>query len=632
MNKSYLLSLSYLLVFTGVLVGQADSIYQLSSVTIQAERIRDNALGANSMHWDSDEIQEFASHSVADLLQQEGGVYIKGYGLGSLSTSSIRGGSAGHTLVLWNGLPLQSPMLGQLDLSLLPVGAAESIQLEKGGNTALWGSGAIGGLLSMENEGDFSNRLRMNTHTSVGSFGNFQQQVGIGIGNSVWQSRTQVFHQQAQNDFLYEIAKGIPKRRQTNAALSQQNLLQDLYWKPNDRNQFSLHIWRQESDREIPPTIVQNRSEARQEDRATRFVLEWEHEATVGHFHAKSGFFTESILYSDAQIGLVAPSEFKTCMGELVYQSRKPLAHTWMLGVTHSYTQAESNGYQEIQTENRSALFASWKWKEGKWGLQGSLRQGWIESEAVPLVPMIGLEYKLTPQVNFLAKVSRNYRLPTLNERFWVPGGNPEILPESGWSEEATLSGEFKRNLSNFSWSLTGFNRNINNWILWSIREGQSYWSANNITRVWSRGMEVRGMFATTWNAWKLNTRLGYDYIRSTNQVALENPRMLAGQQLLYTPEHQAFGKLSLAWQGLRMTYSHRFFGKARGINEPLPAFDVGTARIQYTSQIKSHPITLFFELNNAWNRSYFIVERRPMPGTQIQTGINLLFHKKTPS
>ena len=351
-----------------------------------------------------------------------------------------------------------------------------------------------------------------------------------------------------------------------------------------------------------------------------------------GFFQAKAGLFDESILYVDNQIGFEAPSEFRTYMGELVYQIKGKIPHKLMLGATHRYTRAESNGYRQVQSENRSALFASWRYEQGKWGIQGSIRQAWIENQRVPLVPMLGWEFDLLPNLKILGKVSRNYRLPTLNERFWAPGGNPDILPESGWSEEMTLRTQVKRKGKSFSFSLTGFNRNIDNWILWSIREGQSFWSANNITQVWSRGLEARASLTRSWNEVTLHTQLGYDHIRSTNQVALENPRMLPGQQLLYTPQHQAFAKVRGSWKGFQWSYSHRFFGEARGINEAIPAFDVGTVRMHYTRKIKTYPITLFFEFHNAWNRSYVMVERRPMPGAHIQMGINFLFHKKTPS
>ncbi len=617
----------------GSLLGQQpDSIFHLPEVSIQAEQIRENTVGSLSTQWDKAQIQEFASMNLADLLQEAGGIYIKGYGLGSLSTSSIRGGSAGHTLLLWNGMPLSSPMLGQLDLALIPVGSTESIRLEKGGNTALWGSGAIGGLVALSAEVVFENRFQVHSQTVGGSWGQFQQQGGLELGNEKWQSHTKFIHQQAQNDFSYELGPGIPKRKQENASLSQQNLFQDLYWKPNSQNQLALHFWRQESQREIPPTNVQTRSEAKQEDKATRMILSWTHQQSGHQLQAKASLFDESLLFTDPMIGLVAPSNFRTYMGELGYQRASKNGHIFHLGSTIRHTQAHSNGYNDAQEESRNALFSSWKWQSGKWKIQSSLRQEWVDGRSIPLVPSLGWKYALLPSLSFQGKISRNYRLPTLNDRFWRPGGNPELLPESGWSQEATLNKKINGRTIDGSFSLTGFNRHIDNWILWSIREGQSFWSANNITQVWSRGLEARTSFMAKVNGLQIGSQLGYDYIRSTNQVALEAPRMEAGQQLLYTPEHQSFGNLSLQGAKWKVSYAHRFVGKARGINEAIPAFDVATLRMQYTDNYRSIPLRFFVELHNLWNQSYFIIERRPMPGLQVQAGLHISFNQHTSS
>ena len=107
-------------------------------------------------------------------------------------------------------------------------------------------------------------------------------------------------------------------------------------------------------------------------------------------------------------------------------------------------------------------------------------------------MPSLGIEGRLAAPLLLKAKISRNYRLPTLNDRFWEPGGNENLLAEQGWSEELGLHTYGGENKHTWSYSITGFNRLIDNWILWSIAEGTSFWAANNITRVWSRGVEQR--------------------------------------------------------------------------------------------------------------------------------------------
>src|SRR5688572_23985310 len=97
-----------------------DSATVLDEVVIERQRIEDLALGHFSLKLDSTTTSRAASGSAADLLRKFGYGHLRSYGQGGLSTLSLRGAGAGHSSVLWNGLPLQSPLNGQLDLSQVP--------------------------------------------------------------------------------------------------------------------------------------------------------------------------------------------------------------------------------------------------------------------------------------------------------------------------------------------------------------------------------------------------------------------------------------------------------------------------------------------------------------------------------
>ena len=58
--------------------------------------------------------------TVSDKLINETAFYLKTYGNNQLSTISLRGTTASQTAVLWNGININSPTLGQTDFSLLP--------------------------------------------------------------------------------------------------------------------------------------------------------------------------------------------------------------------------------------------------------------------------------------------------------------------------------------------------------------------------------------------------------------------------------------------------------------------------------------------------------------------------------
>ncbi len=608
----------------------ADTTIIADEILITDDNIRTKHIGTITQTWSSDTLKSRNIHSVVDLLTSETGVYIKNYGPGSLATSTIRGGSAGHTLVLWNGLPVQSPMLGLLDLSLLPVSSVETVEFVPGSNSAMWGSGAIGGTINLKNEPDFRNITKVSGSVQMGSFGHFLHESKVNLGNKRWQAVTRYADQRAENDFSYFLDKGLPYRQQTNAAYRQQSMMQDFYWNITEKQKVAIHYWFQKANRQIPPTIVQSKSEAAQSDLSHRIMFDYKRLTKRGFLAVKSGYFTEELDYSDPLNREKADNSFFIWLNEISGQWSWQNNHFLHVGTTHSFTKASAGGYRSVvPEENRIALFASWKMLLKKWTFQTGWRQEWIGDQKAPFLPSFAVEYKVSKNWTIFGKINRNYRFPTLNDRYWRPGGNPDLLPESGWSGEGATEYGIKFNNWKLRTSLSWYYRDINHWILWSASEGSFFFSANNITRVISRGWEPRIFLEHKTKKVTWSGTLGYDYISSTNKVAVQNPKIDAGSQLIYTPVHQCFINLQVELGSFMVLVQHRFTGETQGINDRLPSYFVGNVRLHYHFPKNHWAGSLFLHVNNVWNNHYIIVERRPMPGIHVQGGFYIQFTKK---
>jgi outer membrane cobalamin receptor len=118
------------------------------------------------------EASRFAGEAkdVAQLVATSPGVAVNDYGgLGQLTTVSIRGSTADGVLVLLDGLPLNSAFGGAVDLSSIPRGWIERIEVLRGPEGALHGAGALGGVVNV-----ITRRAAAGTwsaETSAGSFG-----------------------------------------------------------------------------------------------------------------------------------------------------------------------------------------------------------------------------------------------------------------------------------------------------------------------------------------------------------------------------------------------------------------------------------------------------------------------------
>jgi len=607
-----------------------DTSVVLDEYVILAESIRQSTIGSLTIDFTEEDISNKENQDISDVLSEEAGIYIKGYGLGSLSTSSIRGGSAGHTLVLWNGVPLQSPLLGLLDLSLLSTNSFEEIKISKGGQSAMWGSGAIGGVISLKNRQD-QNDMSLHIHSRFGSFGQRDFDSSIGFRTGKFVSRTSFNIKAAENDFTYLLSDGISEREQSNAQLKKLDLQQDLYFTLNPENQISIHYWHQNTHRHIPPTTVQTFSEAFQDDKAHRLIATWQRATANNSFQFRVARIQEELNYFDPFINLISPSEFLNIIIDTDYLWKSAIG-TIGIGASQFYTTANAAGFMEDIDERKSALFLSYLFSTDKIQLQTSVRQEWLDGDQVPFIPSVGVNIDLAKTWEANVKISRNYRLPTLNDRFWRPGGNTTLQAESGWSQEASLI--YNNDDDNpFQFSVTGFSRQIEDWILWALVEEQSYFSANNISKVWSRGSEVRSSYTYYFGETYLQLKAGYDFTKSTNEILIDQPALEKGEQLLYTPLHQGFLQAEIQWNSFNLNYHHRFIGDAIGINEDIKRFHVSNIRLQTNiniDQVDSMDLKakVYVSIHNLFNRNYRVIERRPMPGRYLSVGIKVDLQK----
>jgi vitamin B12 transporter len=84
-----------------------------------------------------------------DVLREIPGVDVQRSGsAGNRENIKIRGGLGTHTLVLIDGFAVNSPTLGQFDISSLPVDGFERIEVVRGTQSGLYGSNAMGGVVN----------------------------------------------------------------------------------------------------------------------------------------------------------------------------------------------------------------------------------------------------------------------------------------------------------------------------------------------------------------------------------------------------------------------------------------------------------------------------------------------------
>ncbi|MEO6323319.1 MAG: TonB-dependent receptor plug domain-containing protein, partial [Thermoanaerobaculia bacterium] len=119
-------------------------------VTAEAEPVEQKSLAVAATVIDADEIQRSATSNVLDLLRRVPSLdVVQSGGPGKVTSLFLRGTNSNQTLVLVDGVKLNTPYFGGIDLAGLSTANLERIEVLRGPFSALYGSEAIGGVIQL---------------------------------------------------------------------------------------------------------------------------------------------------------------------------------------------------------------------------------------------------------------------------------------------------------------------------------------------------------------------------------------------------------------------------------------------------------------------------------------------------
>jgi len=163
----YILFISMLVLCTAFSYSQQiDTFQQLDSVLIISQPLdRSNSNNSISSFRLNSSTIHLLQNDLGNALQHLFPVQINSYGLGNISSISVRGANDDQTNIYWNGLKINSLTLGGTDISLLPalLDGNDRISLDKNNH-------AIGGALSLQNKVDWNNIIKLKLRSDVNSF------------------------------------------------------------------------------------------------------------------------------------------------------------------------------------------------------------------------------------------------------------------------------------------------------------------------------------------------------------------------------------------------------------------------------------------------------------------------------
>lgn len=629
-SNIYLLHKTWLVaacLFMSGIAHAQEKITELDEVEVVASEIGKFGVGANITTMDSTVIGNYEQASLATLLGTQSTLYIKQYGQGMLASASFRGTGAGHTIVRWNGLQVGYPFLGQSDFSVIPLAFTNQVILMHGASSARYGTGAIGGAINLQSTPP-ARGTNITLNQSLGSFGTSNSFVQFSQSSKKGYVRIGGMYNVSENDFPSRSETGAPLGKQANAgyAISGGVLEGSYFLSPS--TSLHLNVQATFTNRNLQPAIGSTAND-NQKDGNLWTSLAVTHLTKTGELKAQYGYLSDRIDYNGSvtnsyqHVGTISFSNDLTnwLVTDVGINTR------WVEVITPNYDEGKAN-------ETRAGLYASVTASiTNRLKSSLSLRQTFVTGFEVPFTPSIGLEYALIENkkwnLDLLSQVAKGYKVPTLNDRFWVPGGNPNLLPEE--SMNAELGIKFTKKTEFPLWiHFTGYKMWVDNWILW-LPQG-ALWSPVNKRKVEGDGIELE--MGTEKKVGMLRTKywLNYAFTKSTNVEALDTYDRSAGKQLPYVPYHNGNINVLIGLNGWSFLANAVFTGKRFTTTDnenKVPGYILLNASVSRSFVLNHLNLRAYLNVNNVTNTNYQSVNNRAMLGIYFQAGVKINFNSK---
>ncbi|MFY9150561.1 MAG: TonB-dependent receptor plug domain-containing protein [Prolixibacteraceae bacterium] len=604
-------------------------------------------------HIDTLALQMMKTQTVSELLTSYSPVFIKSYGRGSTATASFRGTAPSHTQVYWNGIKLNSPMRGDVDFSLFPVYFIDDISLQHGGSSLQSGSGALGGSVLINNKADWSDRLSVRYVQTLESFGTYKEYLNLGFGNGRLQFKTRLFSDRSKNEFPYFNYGVLPMHEsvQQNAGYSKLGLLQEAYFRIKKQS-FSAKIWAYQSERDLPQ-LMSFEGDVRketQDDRNFRAVISWKYVSEKSRLEWVSGLNHNELNYfrSSTESGFV---NFDSRSLENSYTNQitfdwKPqelLSLNWALNSSYDvvsvFDRAQQLGYDQDQL-SFSLLNSVHFQPVPKVLLSFLFRSDLYDSRLIGFIPSLGMEFFANAKEKSSLKLNlaRNYHQPGLNDLYWLPGGNPNLKPEDGYTGDVSFAYSGHDEKSSLSMQITGFASVTDNWIVWQpSANGAYYWEANNLRKVFARGAEIQvSAHRKLTNSLTFDLKGNYSHSATSNVDAVPSVDESRGKQLIYIPKDKAnlfakadisafYLKINAPFTGKRYTSSNNVESDYEKVLNPYWLVNLTLGRRLIFKTIQAD---VSLNIENILNTDYMAILWRPMPGRYYSFTVQFNYRK----
>jgi iron complex outermembrane receptor protein len=597
----------------------------------------------------------FRPHHDLGVLLERSGVAIQNVTGAPGSSATVRFGGFGsdHSVFLWNGVPLNALSLGTCDVSLIPAFFMDDAVLFRNPAVSEMPLSGLGMTLGLNALGQSPERSYVKLFGGMNSLRNAtlaleqfhtlfsNEPDDRGDEKKPWLQRatwrTRLILQDMKNEFAYHdryIFEN-PQVEQQHNNSKHQAMMNDVVLRTRT-GVFSLHHWYAERFSMLPALMGKYASgTAEQADDINRSVLKWAFDRKKISAEISSALFLEALQYRDQPLNEHAWLIDSKVNSRSLFQRARlncAVADDFRMGLHLAFAdqRVSNSNYAEGSSGLRWLIAGGHvRWKPGQFRI---LLDGQVDSRTIRQGPAatLSLEYLRSGDrcsVQPYITLSRRFRAPDMNELFWMPGGNRNLLSESAISVRSgvELNCSFSR-LWRMTFTPAAHYSEVKNWIQW-IPSADGYWTPVNYSYVESRNVElpVTMQFSPARRRMFMETRLIF-----TRAVSIGNGSE-PESQMIYTPEWTHAAAFGYTQGAFDMSVRHRFMStrftdEANSAVRQLPEYHVFGFSVDYHLNVSSMSCIIGIDADNLLNVQYESVRAFALPGRVVSATLSISF------
>jgi len=542
------------------------------------------------------------SSNLSEVLRFQSPVYIKENGRGAVSSPSFRGTTAEQTAFVWNGININSNFLGLGDVNNIALFGYDQMEIKAGGGSVIYGSGAIGGSIHLNNDLSFNKGFKGSLNSEIASFDTYNNFVKASFSNNRFSFKVSGNYLISENDYKVPESRDYVNRNGKfynttyNLGVSYKiTNTQAISWQSQFYNALQNY-----------PIFEETGNKTKYESQTVRSLISWDLKNTTISNSLKAAYTEENFQYFGVFNAL------KTSGGtgkNYIFKNdfNYFISPKFNVNVITEFQVNKGEGYKsgisEISRNVGSAAGLLRYFVSKSLRFEAGIKKDFVEKINSPILYSFSGKWITAKWYNINLNFSKNFRFPSFNDLYWEPGGNPELKPET--STQADMNHEFT--FGDFKLNISPYYMRIQDMIRWA-NTSLGYWAAFNTYQVESYGLESQLTFEKQLQQHHLKLNVGYIFTKSTH--------LEVKKQLMYVPLHKVFANADYQYKFMHVYAQAMFNGLTYTTSDEnrlyaLDPYFVINAGISATILKK---YTLGIKINNVTDTVYQTVDYYPLP------------------